>query len=123
MPKTRNQGTGKCASPLSPAEGEWALSSGRVESGSLSVVTAGFTMNGTFPLASLGNRSVPMADDGSVTRWFGLLQAGDPAAAQQLWERYFRRLVGLARKRLRGAARRATDEEDVALSAFDSFCH
>jgi DNA-directed RNA polymerase specialized sigma24 family protein len=60
--------------------------------------------------------------DGSVTRWLGQLQAGDPAAAQQLWERYFRRLVGLARKRLRGAARRATDEEDVALSAFDSFC-
>jgi DNA-directed RNA polymerase specialized sigma24 family protein len=80
-------------------------------------------MNGTFPLASLGNRSVPMADDGSVTRWFGLLQAGDPAAAQQLWERYFRRLVGLARLKLRDAPRRAAgDEEDVALSAFASFC-
>jgi RNA polymerase sigma factor (sigma-70 family) len=60
--------------------------------------------------------------DGSVTRWLGQLQAGDPAAAQQLWERYFRRLVGLARKRLQGAPRRAADEEDVALSAFDSFC-
>src|ERR687886_50259 len=61
-------------------------------------------------------------DDGSVTRWLGRLQAGDPAAAQQLWERYFPRLVGLARQRLRGAPRRAADEEDVALSAFDSFC-
>jgi RNA polymerase sigma factor (sigma-70 family) len=60
--------------------------------------------------------------DGSVTRWLGQLQAGDPAAAQQLWERYFRRLVGLARKRLLGAPRRAADEEDVALSAFESFC-
>jgi DNA-directed RNA polymerase specialized sigma24 family protein len=59
--------------------------------------------------------------DGSVTRWLGQLQAGDPAAAQQLWERYFRRLVGLARKRLQGAPRQAADEEDVALSAFDSF--
>jgi DNA-directed RNA polymerase specialized sigma24 family protein len=60
--------------------------------------------------------------NGSVTRWLGQLQAGDPAAARQLWERYFRRLVGLARKRLQGAPRRAADEEDVALSAFDSFC-
>ena len=60
--------------------------------------------------------------EGSVTRWLGQLQAGEPAAAQQLWERYFRRLVGLARKRLQGAPRRAADEEDVALSAFDSFC-
>ncbi|HJZ57290.1 MAG TPA: ECF-type sigma factor, partial [Gemmataceae bacterium] len=59
---------------------------------------------------------------GSVTHWIDLLKAGDRAAAQPLWERYFPRLVGLARARLRGAPRRAADEEDVALSAFDSFC-
>src|SRR5262245_43166917 len=63
-----------------------------------------------------------MAPEGSVTHWLGQLQAGDPAAAQPLWQRYFRRLVGLARQRLRHAPRRAADEEDVALSAFDSFC-
>jgi DNA-directed RNA polymerase specialized sigma24 family protein len=63
-----------------------------------------------------------MQPTGSVTRWLGPLQAGDPAAAQQLWERYFHRLVGLARARLRGIPRAAADEEDVALSAFDSFC-
>jgi DNA-directed RNA polymerase specialized sigma24 family protein len=63
-----------------------------------------------------------MSDEGSVTRWLGPLQAGDPAAAQQLWERYFCRLVGVARAKLRGAPRCAADEEDVALSAFDSFC-
>src|SRR5262249_5902247 len=63
-----------------------------------------------------------MSSDGSVTRWFDPLQAGDPAAAQQLWERYFRRMVNLARKKLQGLPRRAADEEDVALSAFDSFC-
>ena len=59
---------------------------------------------------------------GSVTNWLQALQVGDPEAAQKLWERYFQRLVSLARSRLRGAPRRAEDEEDVALSAFDSFC-
>ncbi len=63
-----------------------------------------------------------MASAGSVTHWLRRLQAGDPAAAQPLWERYFRRLVGLARAQLRATPRRAADEEDVALSAFDSFC-
>jgi DNA-directed RNA polymerase specialized sigma24 family protein len=63
-----------------------------------------------------------MSSDGSVTRWLGQLQAGDDAAVEQLWNRYFTRLVGLARQKLRAAPRRAADEEDVALSAFDSFC-
>jgi DNA-directed RNA polymerase specialized sigma24 family protein len=63
-----------------------------------------------------------MASEGSVTRWLGPLQVGDPAAVQQLWERYFQRLVALARKKLPGPARQAADEEDVALSAFESFC-
>jgi DNA-directed RNA polymerase specialized sigma24 family protein len=63
-----------------------------------------------------------MSSAGSVTYWIGLLKTGDPAAAQQLWECYFQRLVALARAKLRGVPRRAADEEDVALSAFESFC-
>jgi DNA-directed RNA polymerase specialized sigma24 family protein len=63
-----------------------------------------------------------MASEGSVTHWLGQLKAGDPAAAQQLWERYFQRMIGLARKKLQDTPRRAADEEDVALSAFASFC-
>jgi DNA-directed RNA polymerase specialized sigma24 family protein len=63
-----------------------------------------------------------MSAEGSVSNWIGQLKAGDRAAIQQLWERYFQRLVGLARAKLRGAPRRAADEEDVALSAFHSFC-
>jgi DNA-directed RNA polymerase specialized sigma24 family protein len=63
-----------------------------------------------------------MSAAGSVTHWLQLLKAGDQAAAQPLWEGYFRRLVGLARQRLLGRPRAAADEEDVALSAFDSFC-
>ena len=59
--------------------------------------------------------------EGSVTRWIRALKRGDQSAAQELWEAYFRRLVGLARARLRDVPRRIADEEDVALSAFDSF--
>ncbi len=62
-----------------------------------------------------------MADD-AVTLWIGQLRTGDAAAARPLWEKYFHRLVGLARKRLADSPRRAADEEDVAISAFDSFC-
>ncbi len=63
-----------------------------------------------------------MPSSGSVTHWIGRLKAGDEAGAQKLWEHYFTRLVALARKKLQGASPRSADEEDVALSAFDSFC-
>lgn len=63
-------------------------------------------------------------DQGSVTRWLYRLRAGDAEAAQPLWERYFQRLVDLARRSLRAArqSRADEDEEDAALSAFDTFC-
>ena len=62
--------------------------------------------------------------DGSVTRWIGDLKTGGNSAAQHLWERYFQRLVDLARARLRSAPRAGAieDAEDAALSAFNSFC-
>src|SRR5262245_5200990 len=63
-----------------------------------------------------------MATEGSITRWIGELKGGDVSAAQHLWENYFTRMVTLARHRLQAAPRRAADEEDVALSAFNSFC-
>jgi DNA-directed RNA polymerase specialized sigma24 family protein len=58
----------------------------------------------------------------SVTHWVRLLKDGDARAAQKLWERYYGRLVRLAHKKLQGTARAADSAEDVALSAFDSFC-
>jgi DNA-directed RNA polymerase specialized sigma24 family protein len=63
-----------------------------------------------------------MSASGSVTQWIAQLKAGASAAAQPLWERYFARLVDRARQRLTSAPRRAADEEDAALEAFDSFC-
>jgi RNA polymerase sigma factor (sigma-70 family) len=63
-----------------------------------------------------------VSPEGSVSRWLGPLQEGNPDAANQLWERYFVSLVQLARKRLGRSPERAADAEDVALSAFDSFC-
>jgi DNA-directed RNA polymerase specialized sigma24 family protein len=62
-----------------------------------------------------------MASRDSVTTWISLFKAGNTEAAAQLWARYFARMVELARDRLRGLPRRASDEEDVALSAFHSF--
>jgi DNA-directed RNA polymerase specialized sigma24 family protein len=63
-----------------------------------------------------------MSSSGSVTAWIDQLRDGDRAAAQQLWEGYFQRLVRLARRKLRGVPRGMAAEEDAALSAFDSFC-
>jgi DNA-directed RNA polymerase specialized sigma24 family protein len=69
-----------------------------------------------------------MPDDspGSITGWIAGMKSGDLAAAQPLWERYFVRMAALARVRLRASSRRgrdaASDEEDAALSAFDSLC-
>src|SRR5690242_18871300 len=63
-------------------------------------------------------------DRGSVTSWIGQLKAGDLAAAQPLWEHYFERMVRLARLKLRALSPPGgdADDEDAALSAFNSFC-
>jgi DNA-directed RNA polymerase specialized sigma24 family protein len=58
----------------------------------------------------------------SVSRWIQHLKNGERSAVPPLLERYFQCLVRLARKRLYGITGLAADEEDVALSAFKSFC-
>src|SRR5262249_49912506 len=63
-----------------------------------------------------------MSSPGSITCWINELKLGKRAAAQPLWEDYFQQLVARARRKLAGLPRRAADEEDVALSAFASFC-
>jgi DNA-directed RNA polymerase specialized sigma24 family protein len=61
-----------------------------------------------------------MADTGSVTVWLGQLLQGDPDAADRLWERYFRRLQGLARVKLPTELKNNAHAEDIALDAFAS---
>ncbi len=61
-------------------------------------------------------------DDDPVTQWIGGLKAGDDAAVADLWNRYFERLVHLARQRLGTTPRRVADEEDVAVSVFRCLC-
>jgi DNA-directed RNA polymerase specialized sigma24 family protein len=63
---------------------------------------------------------VPNED--SVTAWIDGVASGDEADVRKLWDRYFERLVRLAGSRLAPHSRRSFDEEDVALSAFQSFC-
>jgi DNA-directed RNA polymerase specialized sigma24 family protein len=67
-----------------------------------------------------------MTADDSITIWIARVKETDreaaEAAAQALWERYYARLVRLARARLAESPRRVVDEEDVALSVLDSFC-
>jgi len=62
-----------------------------------------------------------MSHDHSMTNLIRDLQAGRSAAAQEMWDRCIARLVNGARQKLRGLPRRAVDEEDVALAAFDAF--
>jgi hypothetical protein len=59
---------------------------------------------------------------GSITRWIGDLKAGHTDALQPLWDRYFAALVERARAKMRPyrGSTAASDEEDVALSAFHS---
>lgn len=58
----------------------------------------------------------------SVSLWLERLKDGDTAAVQPLWNAYFTKMVTLARARLGTTSRGARDEDDVANSAFYSFC-
>ena len=63
-----------------------------------------------------------MPSNESVTQWIHQLKGGERAAVQKVWEAYFPRLVCQAQRWLRRSPIRVVDAEDIALSAFDSFC-
>jgi DNA-directed RNA polymerase specialized sigma24 family protein len=58
----------------------------------------------------------------SISQWILGAKEGQSQAINALWGQYFQRLVRLARQRLAELPRRVADEEDLALSAFASFC-
>ncbi|MCA8987916.1 MAG: HTH domain-containing protein [Planctomycetaceae bacterium] len=58
---------------------------------------------------------------GSVSLVLDALQQGDANAQAEIWNRYFQKLVPIARKKLGAANRRVVDEEDVALSVMNNF--
>ena len=62
-----------------------------------------------------------MSSSGSVTELICQVKKGDAAAVQELFARYFRRLLGLARAKLQGKNLRVADEEDVVNSALTGF--
>ena len=63
-----------------------------------------------------------MATNDPVTLWINQVKEGERAGVGQLLERYFQRLVRLARSRFQGRPGLAAYDEDVALSAFKSLC-
>ena len=62
-----------------------------------------------------------MSDGESVTAWLAHLKAGRTEAGHEIWQRYVSQLLRLARRKLGRMPRRAADEEDVVLIAFEAF--
>jgi DNA-directed RNA polymerase specialized sigma24 family protein len=63
----------------------------------------------------------PMSDDEQITAWLARLAGNDARAAEAIWQAYFAKLVRYAGRKLEGLRLRAEDQEDVALSAMQSF--
>lgn len=63
-----------------------------------------------------------MGSSDSVSDWILGAKCGDSSAIQHLWQRYFDRLVHLARVRLGDARLPGADAEDIAIRAFAAFC-
>lgn len=57
----------------------------------------------------------------SISHLIQQLEEGDSVAAKEIWDHFIHRLIVLARRRLQYVPRRAIDEEDVAISAFNAF--
>ena len=77
--------------------------------------------SGSWAFRALHRAASSIVDNDFNSTWLDRLKDGDQLAAERLWRAYYERLVHVARGKLRAGKRRATDEEDAALAAFDSF--
>jgi RNA polymerase sigma factor (sigma-70 family) len=63
-----------------------------------------------------------MPDTDSIAPLIQGVKDGDEEAVRALWDRFFPQLCAVASRHLAGQRRADVDEEDLALSAFASFC-
>jgi DNA-directed RNA polymerase specialized sigma24 family protein len=63
-----------------------------------------------------------MQDAERITLWIDRLKRGDEEAASKIWDEFFPRVQGLARKRLGSLPQRDYDADDLALSALNALC-
>ena len=57
----------------------------------------------------------------SFAEFLRRLRAGDDEAARQLFQRFARQLIGMARRRFEGPLKHKVDPEDIVQSAYKSF--
>jgi RNA polymerase sigma-70 factor (ECF subfamily) len=62
-----------------------------------------------------------MAEPTSFAGWMACLRAGDERAAVEVFQRFTRRLIGLARSHLDTWIRRKEDPDDIVQSVYKSF--
>lgn len=60
-------------------------------------------------------------DEDPITLWLGGLKEGDQLDVEKIVSRYYQPIMNVVRTRLPAAVRRFADEEDVAISALNSF--
>lgn len=67
------------------------------------------------------NTANSISDTGSISDWITRLERHETVAIEKLWHRYYDRLIGLAKLKLRSFIRRVADEEDVVQDTLNSF--
>jgi len=56
-----------------------------------------------------------MREDESVTRWIERIKSGVETATGDVWNHFYARLIGLARRKLQGVPRRVERSRQVKL--------